>query len=272
MVQIRLTEEQKQQIIKDFKEGLSLKNLSIKYGRGVESIRFLLKKRGLKTPTISEGHRRFQINETFFDIIDTEEKAYFLGFLYADGYNNRTYNSVRLVLKEEDFPILNKLNSLIYPDKPLTFTKKQKKTYSNTYCLRIVNKHISQKLEQLGCGQAKTHTIRFPEFLDFHLLRHFIRGYFDGDGHVSLNHIDPYVSIVSNEDFCGRLAYWISGIVGINVNIYSSKRSNNISAINVAGIYQVGKFLDWLYNDAIIYMDRKRDRYLKIKEEINKKN
>ena len=49
-----------------------------------------------------------KINKNFFNKIDTEEKAYFLGFLYADGYNNTDRNSVALSLKEDDKEILEK--------------------------------------------------------------------------------------------------------------------------------------------------------------------
>ena len=91
----------------------------------------MLKRNGYEAKSASELKRKYPIQEDFFDVIDTEEKAYVLGLLYADGYNNTDRNSVSLSLKESDKEILEKVTSLIQPTKPLSYldTSTQKKTF-----------------------------------------------------------------------------------------------------------------------------------------------
>ena len=68
-----------------------------------------MRRNGYKAKSQSELQRKYNIDETFFDVIDTEEKAYFLGLLYADGCNATNRNAVILSLKEDDKEILEKI-------------------------------------------------------------------------------------------------------------------------------------------------------------------
>lgn len=74
----------------------TIKQLSEKYCITTVAIIGLLKRRGYIMKPQTELQRKYPINETFFDTIDTQEKAYILGLLYADGYNNTGRNSVNL--------------------------------------------------------------------------------------------------------------------------------------------------------------------------------
>ena len=75
--------------------------------------------------------RKYDINEDYFNEIDTKEKAYFLGFLYADGYNHKceirkSSSSVNLSLVEQDSYILELLLRQVSSDKPLQSIKLSK--------------------------------------------------------------------------------------------------------------------------------------------------
>ena len=76
--------------------------------------------------------RKYPVDEQFFDEIDSEEKAYFLGMLYADGTNSMKKTEVSLRLQEEDYEILTKLNNLLQPTKPLRPIIRDKK---EKYCI-----------------------------------------------------------------------------------------------------------------------------------------
>ena len=82
------------------------------------AINGLLRRNGYDAKSASELKRKYPIVEDFFDEINTEEKAYILGLLYADGYNDTNRNSVSLGLKETDREILDKITVLIQPTKP----------------------------------------------------------------------------------------------------------------------------------------------------------
>ena len=182
-----LTDVEKIDLVTLYVDGTSIKELSKKYERAESSVRDLIKRRGIKLRPLSEVNRKFEIHEYFFDVIDTDEKAYFLGFLYADGNVKTNKNMVVLSLKESDREILERLNKLIHVDKPL-FVEKNKRdgNRENTVGIRICNKNITDKLIKHGCHPNKTFTLTFPEWLNESLYSSFIRGYFDGDGYIGI--------------------------------------------------------------------------------------
>lgn len=132
--------------------------------------------------------RIHNVDESFFKKIDTEEKAYVLGFLYADGYNH--YNPskssyfISMAQLTQDIDILKKINNAMMSNYPI-HTNIQKENNKEKSVLTISSKNLSQDLCKLGCPKAKTFLIRFPnenQYFDNDLMCHFIRGYFDGDG------------------------------------------------------------------------------------------
>ena len=269
--QRRLSHQEKVELFRLFETGNHTgKQLSELFPISQVAINTLLKRNGYMAKSKSELKRKYPIQEDFFDDINTEEKAYILGLLYADGYNNTDRNSVTLGLKESDKDILDKITNLIQPTKPLQYIdayKSRKKTSfensKNQYRLVIANKHISQRLVELGCGKAKTHKLTFPteEQVPSHLIRHFIRGYFDGDGSVSGDKQKLF-------SFEGTINFLLSlqQILIKELSFSETKlcqrhkdRDNTIRSLRYCGINQCILFRDWLYKDATIYLERKKN-------------
>jgi hypothetical protein len=268
MKQRRLSHKEKSELFTKYETGkYTGADLSKYYNISSVAVNALLRRHGYKAKPQSELQRKYNIDETFFDVIDTEEKAYFLGFLYADGYNNTDRNSVNLSLKESDKDILIRLNNLIQPDKPLQYVEFKKETRgyknsSNQYRLAIANKHISERLTELGCCKNKTHIITFPseEQVPKHLQRHFIRGYFDGDGCVS----NRVFSMVGTELFLITVQEIMIDKLGLTktkLDKRHKKRENNITSIRYCGSSNLRKIMDWFYTDATIYLDRKYEKF-----------
>jgi len=262
----RTTNDQKLEIVKRYLAGENATDIAPSYSISTVAVLGLLHRRNIKIRSQSQIQRKYQIDESFFDNIDTQEKAYFLGFLYADGYNNTDRYSVNLSLKESDKEILIKLNSLIQPTKPLQFVSMKSDrdngiNASDQYRLVIANKHISIRLNELGCIKAKTYILQFPKWLTLNLIPHFIRGYFDGDGWVSANMKAPAISIVSTKSFCERLALYLKNKLGINTYIRTrhKERNNNIRMLEVSGRNQVKLFLNLIYKNTTICMKRKKE-------------
>lgn len=265
------------EIINLYKTGkYNFDELSKKFNIPTGTIPSLLKRRECRFRTLSEAQRRYKVKEDFFDVIDTQEKAYFLGFLYADGCNNVRNNTVTIGLQERDKEILEKLRDLISPDRPLYYfdrsrDRKRKgfENSQNVYALTICNKHISNRLAELGCGQAKTHTLTFPEWLDKNLIRHFIRGYFDGDGGICIPILkSPNLNIISTLSFCTSLKEIVWNVLSINMGIHTPQncKNNNIRCLESGGRQKVTTFLDWIYKDSTIHLQRKYEKYLLIKK------
>ena len=261
--QRRLSHSEKSQLFEMYETGNYSGNQLSKYFQISQvAINNLLRRNGYAAKSASELKRKYPIVEDFFDKINTEEKAYFLGFLYADGYNNTDRNSVNLSLKEDDKEILEILNNLLQPNKPLQYVEIKTTNSSNQYRLVIANKHISQKLVELGCGKAKTHNLKFPteEQVPSHLIRHFIRGYFDGDGSVSGDKQKQFC-LVGTIDFLLPLQQILIEELGFSETKLEQRhkdRDNNIRSLRYCGINQCITFRDWLYKDATIYLERKK--------------
>ena len=216
------------------------------------------------------GLRKHSLNEGYFDIIDTPNKAYILGLLYADGYNGIDKSTVRLQLVEDDVDILNRINKEIGSSKPLKYLDCSNRIYGNgyisknMYVLEFYGTHICKSLDNNGMHQNKSLILTYPEFLREDLYSHFIRGYFDGDGSVYQNPITGSVTITitSTEQFCNTCLDILRRNLSIGGGIYDASNHNGITKVLSICGDQCKTVLEWLYQDAEMYIQRKYDRYI----------
>jgi DNA-binding transcriptional regulator WhiA len=138
---------------------------------------------------------------------------------------------------------------------------------------------LSDKLEELGCTARKSLTLCFPQWLtDATLRRHFIRGYFDGDGSIGSCKrkdracLDYWFSITSTNTFCEAIsAIMISGIgfPGLLKRTHPKSKTNTITTtLYLRGSKKICRFLDWLYADATIFLPRKHQKYVELKQHV----
>ena len=261
----RTSDKEKVEIVKRYGGGENTTELAKVYGISAPAIYGILKRRGVVLRDQAAAQRKYPLKEDFFDNIDTQEKAYFLGLLYADGHNNSDRNTVNISLQEKDKHILDFFTKIIQPTKPLQFIPATNPKHSDCYRMVMSSKHISAQLSMWGCTPKKTHTLTFPEWLDKDLVPHFMRGYWDGDGWVG----EKAMSIVGAESFVTSVGEILKTV--LNVNSYTStrhpERNHNIRTMEVSGKIQCLNVLDWLYEDTEqdLYLKRKYDRYLNLK-------
>jgi hypothetical protein len=198
---------------------------------------------------------KYKIDDSIFEIIDNEEKAYWFGFLFADGYINYKKNSITLCLSNKDFNILENFKLFLKTEKEI---RKNNKFSSKVV---IENKKIANDLKINGLLQAKTHILKFPK-IKKNLIRHFIRGYFDGDGCVTYGkklNKNCSISITSTLNFLKEIDKYIE------IHFCYSKRhkgrDNEIYTINSGGIGNLMKFYSYLYKNSNFYMDRKKIKF-----------
>lgn len=224
----------------------------------------------------SKGYRTYTLDEDYFDVIDTSNKAYILGLLYADGCNHVDQHSISISLQEGDVKILQRISDELKSNKPLEFLPPRYHSINGRECncqpqyrLRVNSAHLSDRLNELGLVKRKTLVLEFPTFLDENLVPHFIRGYMDGDGGIyaynrkhmeSLHH---QVVITQTKKFCEQLKEIVENIFNIHCGLYDApSKSGNIKYFYIGGINQCTKFLDWIYKDADLLLDRKYETYL----------
>jgi len=214
--------------------------------------------------------KKYTFDERFFDHIDSEEKAYILGFLYADGYNDESRGVITLSLQEADKEILDKISVVIKNTKPLQLIDMKKyhkgKSHQNQYRLNLCSRHMSQLLSKLGCYQNKSCSCKFPSVVSDTLLRHFLRGYFDGDGCVSYT-INKQrrpcgsVSFVGSKYFCHSFSDHLDTLEINSTVSYSKKYDKQIRRLAFGGRNQLIKFYDYIYKNATIYLARKKNKF-----------
>ena len=133
---------------------------------------------------LSCDKRKTKVNDNYFNVIDTEEKAYILGFLYADGYL-ASDGRIGIRLNRKDKEIIYLIQKIICPDRKVEYTNNQNIKRSPQISLRFKSKKIYSRLEELGFCVEKTKTSSniFHNIPNQHKTD-FIRGFTDGDGSV----------------------------------------------------------------------------------------
>lgn len=219
--------------------------------------------------TKSHLNVRYNLDETFFDVIDTEEKAYVLGFIMADGCISKSSHKLVINLKSTDDVLLEDIKTVMKYDGPLryydghTSVHKGKEIRSSrgvTLC--IVRKRIAEGLKKHGVTPAKSLTLGFPSpsIMETNLWRHFIRGYFDGDGtvHVGGESCCLRWSICGTLNFCVGLGEVFSQNDIRHNKIASANKYNGLHTIHVGGHYNLKRLWTFLYAGSTIWLERKR--------------
>jgi hypothetical protein len=208
--------------------------------------------------------RKYLLNENFFSDIDTEEKAYFLGLLFADGYINERLNMVDLTLHHKDSEILeNFVKELYTNDRPLKIIRK------NYLRLVINSEKIVADLKKHGCFQKKTFKLEFPTTIENNLIKHFMRGYFDGDGCVTLSKNTLTFSIVGTENFVVKYKEILIKeclLSDTKLDTRHKERNNNIRSIRFGGNIIVNRIYHFLYDNSSISLLRKKNKFIDILE------
>lgn len=251
--------------------------------KGAMEVRKRLQKLGVDTSyasnidkykqKMSESFHKYTLDIHVFDVIDTEEKAYWFGFLMADGYNHVDKNAIYLRLQGEDLEILEQFKKFLKSNAPIY--KFQRTTTVNhldkEYCeVRVNSVHLSKQLESMGFVQAKTYVQEYPTCISEELDNHFIRGYFDGNGCIcikrrknrkSATSMSYQCTLVGREEFILEVQKRIVATTGINLLSLKTQFNNFAKTMHYGGYNVVKKILDYIYKDATIYLKRKYDKY-----------
>lgn len=246
----------------EYLAGKSISQLAKEIGRSTNFIYRIINHYGIcKTERLNRKHI---FDESIFEKVDTEEKAYFLGLLMADGcvyFSKTSMYSVELCLQEEDKATVQAFANFFKATPPIPVEHiKAQFHYSPTFRANVFSKKLCKDLIHLGCVQRKSLVLKFPTWIEDtpELLPHFMRGYFDGDGCIYIpkkKTPQPAFSIVGTYDFCKHFNEML--VKYAHVNSTKIDQNNNLFRNTHAGKNQVQKIFEFLYKDATIYMERK---------------
>lgn len=267
-----ITEELKQEIIKYYQnKPMTLNEVAIKFNLSYPTISNILKdipkypKAKINNPNL---------NERFFQEINSEEKAYFLGLLisdgnvFKDGTGRQASISITLDLNDEyllqDFKTILNANTAIGKD--------------GRGCGQIAVRSniMAEDLAQYGVVPRKSYITYLPLNIDNAFMSHLIRGIFDGDGHIEAK-INPKTNkYLHGFSLCGshKLMEDIANYCFKELHLKTypkvyDYKDRNLSDIHIQSINDMYLFGEWLYKDATIYMKRKKEIYDNFKQHYN---
>lgn len=234
-----------------------------------EAIQRIIRKMGIARPNGVTN----VLNHDYFENIDCERKAYWLGFLTADGcvmdvgHNKKGSKIIQLALQLGDKAILHEFSNDIG-------TNLQVKEYSYSYkdsaVVIVKSNKMANDLSKYGIVPRKTFEISTIPDIDADLVRHFIRGYFDGDGSAYLtSHKDMNIKSLKTT-FCGTRKF----LESINQALHDSeviiepkplidmnKYGSNVFNLRIFNNHELANLYDYMYKDAEIYLDRKKEKF-----------
>ena len=257
----------KQKYLKIYQEsldGMSLKEISKKYEIPYTTLYSYFKANNI---TINKANKRRNfVDDNFLDELDSEDKAYFLGMMFADGYVVK--NKISLKLKSSDSYLIKKLFSKFTNGYNLSKDK-------NSKSIQITSTKLVKKLIELGCTERQTNNDFKVIELKNDLFRHYLRGYFDGDGSISLrksrpNQVQIYICSI-HKKFLEELKTKLNNY-NINCLVFKESRNGKLMKtpqgkilLNCKDMYTLRfgthidriKLFEFLYKDCSIKLDRK---------------
>lgn len=266
-----LTEEEKKEIINYYysNKKQNFKQIRSYFNISQRTLPKILNEAGINTKL---KNRYIIKNEDYFKYIDTEFKAYILGFIYADGFVG-THDDFCIALTDkvyDNYLILNKFKEELKTD---NLVKHDDKGKYGKYIFKFSNKKIVSDLNKCGVYTCKSLNMKdIPHNIDQSLFRHFIRGYFDGDGCIC-----PYydntdkrqrctVEMLGTQEFLLQIQEIMINQCGINkTSLTSIKRVPGLMKMSYKGIKNILKIRDYFYDNATIYLTYKYEKFMNIK-------
>lgn len=234
-------------------------------GKGVTEIGKIL---NLDRAAVSRNLKKLGIDTSrntlikdIFRQIDTEEKAYWLGFLYADGTVASHTSAIGITLTDEEHvekfkTAIGAINHKIVAEHSKNFPNAK-----TLYHLEVKDKQLHKDLVELGCIPNKSLNLTKIPNIPRDYVSHFIRGYFDGDGSLHyLKATNNYrISFVGTFDFLNDIQKELQTNVSLH---YGS--SGKAYMLQISGRKQVERVLNYIYQDSTesMRLNRKYQTYL----------
>lgn len=261
------SEEDIDKCVSMYTTGESIASIRKYFKAQFKTITNVLSSRGIKI-----RKRKTDLTIDYFKSIDSPEKAYWLGYIAADGCVHRHGWKVSIGSKDAD--ILPKFQKAIGASSPVryreTFDRRTQKTYG-AYSIQICSKQFADFIRAQGIDENKSKNFQFPTHLPRDLWVHFIRGMFDGDGGLMVRKYSTKINIVSTLSGAVFLRDFVKKELGFSVQKLRSVEEQGIHYFEMTK--DSVKFLEWIYGCSEEYMrlDRKYEKFLKSKRLLDRR-
>ncbi len=207
------------------------------------------------------------MNTSIFKNIDTEEKAYWLGFIYADGSVDNRHKKLKVTLSEKDENHLLKLKKFLEHDKPLyRYAEKPFNLNSDYICkpqieLSAYSVELFNSLQKFGIIPNKTYNFCLDlSAIPNHLHKHFWRGMIDGDGCVVATDKSRVLQLTGHREVCQMFLDHIKQYFDTTVSILPD---GNVFTVKFSKTL-AGKIARYFYEDSTIHLERKYEKAMLI--------
>lgn len=229
--------------------GQSLSEIAEQDGASIQTVSNYLSEAGVDLRDYSEASRLYPVDESYFDVIDSPEKAYWLGWVFSSGSLAEHISSVSLnfSVRERDLDRLIAFRNALKTEKPWRIEEPKR-----IYHLRIQSRPLYDRLVTLGLRQDKYRTLVFPSDLPKEYMRPFLRGYIEGKGSYS----DDSLTITGATSFLNEVRTFLEDSLGISLMQKGYPDEN--SPMGRLVLYRkkdYASLFDWLYQDAIFYSE-----------------
>jgi intein-encoded DNA endonuclease-like protein len=263
-----------QNIIDYYASGTSAQDIAQQFNVDHKVILRRLRENGVSirksTMAASMKNRNRGVCHNYFETIDSEKKAYFLGLITADGCiyvpkKIKSQKQLHIQLKNNDRYILEEFK------KELKLTGQTINEYLNCSKLCICSDKICNDLSKYGVLERKTYTLKFPENISHKLFRHYLRGFFDGDGCI---HIRKYrgfcISFTSSSlEYLEKMKKYLCKNYGIESN-RKIQNFDTYSVLYYGDLKSFGGLYDIFYTNSSIFFKRKKNKFERIKKCLKK--
>lgn len=243
--------------------GMTGVQISKKLGTKASNTRANLHYHGYKLGRKVFYRYKHSLNDDYFSIIDSDEKAYFLGLLFADGNVCNSADRINIYLQEKDGYIIRRFKKCLSFTGKLCKKVSKKPNHSNQIYINVSSKRIKEDLAKLGCVPRKARILKFP-IIDDKYFWSFFRGYFDGDGCISVKKskfgiVSRRIMIVSCIDFNLKLKAILLDKYGIASSI--SRRYERCSCLTISRKDCIDLIYESIYKNATVFMKRKKNKF-----------
>lgn len=263
--------ETKNKIIEAYKNNMSLREIEKEFKVLRATVSKFLEEQNIKK--IKGNHYRKYFHDfDFFENIDTEEKAYWLGFMFADGYivnheNRYGEDSFGLTLAEDSLDSIEKFKKSLHATNPILYDNSKSIGQPLAKIVLTSQKTVNDLIDK-GCIKQKSLILQPPKKVPEKLLSHFIRGFFDGDGSLMKYNYNNYPSYQIEFTTTYEMAIWLRDIFGKG-DVHKEKRRDFTWYYSIGGNRQVLDICHYMYDEATIWMNRKYARYQELLAKYN---
>lgn len=271
----KVSEETKRQVIEFYykNKDIEMPDIAKHFGISFRAVPRILTESGINTRL----KNRYTLDESFFESIETECQAYWLGFLYADGFvGDEHYNNIVLTSKDKEV-VESFAKSIDFTGNIRQVNGSGYDSSAIHYTINFSSTKMANDLRSLGLYPGKSTTMKGIPVLKEELYRHFIRGYFDGDGSIvtsnscsyhnvagkrkKYSYDRPCISMIGTRPFLEEIEKKMPGNYKYT---YVESRTKGMFYLVTHSIKNAKDVFHFFYDDATYYLKRKYEKFLTV--------